>query len=285
MYEILDNRVVFRIIGTDALSFLQNLCTNDINQNDYCYSYLLSNQGRYLFDFFIIKVNNNELWMDVEKGQLPNLIKKLTMHKLRAQVEFSQLPNCRIIYSIKKPDIRTIYSYQDPRYEKLGFRSIIEQDRAFQNDDTEIVDDLYRRDKYGFAIPDGDVDLIYDKSIPLEYGAKELKAVSYTKGCYLGQEVISRSTYQGVVRKKIFKITCASDFASMNENDITNKMEIIIDNQNIGFFCSIYKNQAIALIREEHYAKINQGGNTISIYGHEIKIEIPAWRIEQEKAF
>lgn len=282
MYEILDNRVVLRIFGSDALSFLQNLCTNDINQNDYCYSYLLSNQGRYLFDFFVIKINNNELWLDVEKSQLPNFIKKLTMHKLRAQVEFFQLPNYQIIYSRSKPDISTIYSYQDPRYEKLGFRSIIEQGGFFLNDDAEFMADLYRQDKYEFALPDGDLDLIYDKSIPLEYGAKELKAISYIKGCYLGQEVISRSTYQGVVRKKIFKITSASDFACISKNHIANNMEIIIDDQNIGFFCSIYKNHAIALIREENYEKIKQSVNKISIYGHEIQIEIPAWRKERE---
>ena len=65
--------------------------------------------------------------------------------------------------------------------------------------------DLYLEAKYEFGMIDGDTDLKYEKSIPIDFAANELNAISYTKGCYVGQEVISRAKYQGVIRKKIYQ--------------------------------------------------------------------------------
>ena len=93
-------------------------------------------------------------------------------------------------------------------------------------------------DKYKYSIIDGYLDLVYERSIPIEYGAEELNAIDYNKGCYVGQEVISRVKYQGIVRKKIFKLQFGTEFA-FKEHDpkITD-----LNGDKLGIMCSHYQN-------------------------------------------
>ncbi|CAN7943512.1 unnamed protein product, partial [Ixodes pacificus] len=241
MYEILSNREVIKIIGLDSVKFLQNLITNDIKKNNYCYTYLLNNQGRYLFDFFVYVPNLEEIYLDIDKSNKAALIEHLNFYKFRSKI---QIIDCseKVIYSHQKLDIDTLVTSRDPRYTMLGFRSIYDGDPASFNEK------LYLEDKYNFAIIDGVEDLITDKSIPNMYGAEELNAISFDKGCYVGQEVISRAKYQGVIRRKIYKITADEDLSSLVKDE-----EILADNDKIGVICSSYRNKAIALIREEKY--------------------------------
>ncbi|WPY00166.1 Folate-binding protein YgfZ [Candidatus Trichorickettsia mobilis] len=269
MYEILTDRSILEVSGVDASKFLQNLITNDLTVNDYCYTYMLNNQGRYLFDFFIIKLSSEKFLIDISQTISAQFIEKLMMYKLRARVEFfNSSDKYSVIYSKNKPEFTTIFSSHDPRYQQLGIRSIVNKTVKFVPD---AQLDLYLNDKYNFAIPDGDIDLIPGKSIPVEYGAEELGAISYDKGCYIGQEVISRTKYQGTVRKKIFKIQAKTD---MNNQLKTN--EIVSSSEVIGRVCSTYKTQGLALVREENYFACSN--ELITVDGIEIKLSIPEWR-------
>jgi folate-binding protein YgfZ len=172
------------------------------------------------------------------------------MYQLRAKVEYTDLSDkYMIVYSSKMPEFITIASHQDPRYDRLGVRSIVDKAVTLP---LSSQTDLYFNDKYNFAIPDGDIDLIQAKSIPIEYGAEELNALSYSKGCYIGQEVISLAKYQGMVRKKIFKVSAEINLSYI----FTLNAVIIVHCENIGILFSSYKNQGIALIREEKYSAI-----------------------------
>ena len=129
------------------------------------------------------------------------------MYKFRAAIELIDLSDdYQVLYSKDDLKINSVISFRDTRYSKLGIRTIIKKTNL-SDLKGELTTGLYYTDKYNFAIPDGGVDLIAEKSIPLEYGAEELGAISYTKGCYVGQELMSRTKYQGVIRKKIFKIS------------------------------------------------------------------------------
>ncbi|WP_316353410.1 CAF17-like 4Fe-4S cluster assembly/insertion protein YgfZ [Candidatus Trichorickettsia mobilis] len=269
MYEILTNRSVLEIAGIDAGKLLQNLITNDLTANDYCYTYMLNNQGRYLFDFFIIKLSSEKFLIDISQTISAQFIEKLLMYKLRAKVEcFDLSDQYSIIYSKNKPEFTTIFSSQDPRYQQLGVRSIVNKAVKFVS---ESQPDLYLNDKYNFAIPDGDIDLIHAKSIPVEYGAEELGAISYDKGCYIGQEVISRTKYQGTIRKKIFKIYAKTDLSDKLKTN-----EIVGGSKVIGRVCSTYKTQGLALIREENYFACSN--ELITVDDIEITLSIPEWR-------
>ena len=136
-----------------------------------------------------------------------------------------------------------------------------------------VSDDLYIKDKYEFTIPDGINDLIFDNSLVSHFGAEELSAVSFSKGCYVGQEVISRAKYQGSVRKKLFKLSSGTKIA-FNElgTEITD-----LRGEKIGIFCSSYNDLGIALLNEEKYLGLDK---KIAIINgtQEVLISKPEWR-------
>ncbi|MCC8483670.1 MAG: palindromic element RPE2 domain-containing protein [Rickettsia endosymbiont of Labidopullus appendiculatus] len=306
MYEILTNRSIIEVSGDDAMNFLHNLITNDIKNNDYCYSYALTNQGRYLFDFFILKLSATRFFIDININQSDLFKNHLVQYKLRAKIEVNDLTNAyQVIYSNQQLPFN---SHQDPRYNQLGFRSIINKDDFLT---TTRIEGLYQQDKYNFAIVDGYDDLIANRSIPIEYGAEELNAISYSKGCYIGQEVVSRTKYQGVVRKKIFKLSINTDFGNVGSLDIVNSGgfgarsdgatpisnrratsddvtnfssidyiakddEIIADNTKIGVVCSAYQNMAIALIRVDDYYSL--ADTVITVRNLPVSLAAPPWR-------
>ncbi len=303
MYEILSNREIIKIIGLDSVKFLQNLITNDICKSSYCYTYLLNNQGRYLFDFFVYVHNLEEIYLDINKSNKAALIEHLNFYKFRSKI---QIIDCsdeyKVIYSLQKLDIDTLVTSRDPRYSMLGFRSINKLDviprldrgiqKIIKKDWTPWSShgvtekespsstiplcgsgnpaSLYLEDKYNFAIIDGVEDLITDKSIPNMYGAEELNAISFDKGCYVGQEVISRAKYQGVIRRKIYKITADEDLSSLVKDE-----EILADDDKIGVICSSYRNKAIALIREEKYLTCKEAD--ITVKGIKINLSLAPW--------
>lgn len=240
-YETLLDRILLRISGPDSIKFLQNLTTNDLLQNNkWVYSYFLSPQGRYLFDFFSYYYDGIFL-LDIDKSQQELFLAKLKLYKMRSKVEIELLEDKQVVYSYDTIDSKI--TGRDPRYYKLGLRSIIDSSSpVLEHSEKE----LYLSDKYSYTIPDGVTDLEFDKSFPQEFGAEQLNALSYSKGCYVGQEVISRTKYQGVIRKRVCKITSSDNSAlQLSKNDLI----LSPSADKIGKICSCYNGTAIALIR------------------------------------
>ncbi len=271
MIEILQNRAILHIVGPDAGKFLQSMTTNDVVKKTYSYNYLLTSQGKFLFDFFVYKKGVESYFLDINKDSASDLQKRLMMYKLRSNLEAQDVSSkYNILYSDSLVELDVEFSLQDPRYNELGYRAMIEISKIDQL--SEIEEGLYNRDKYKYAITDGNTDLIYDRSIPVEYGAEELNAIDYHKGCYIGQEVISRVKYQGVVRKKIFKLYSDTDIV------IKEKQTQVadVDGNKIGAVCSNYRNQAIGLLWEEKVLGLKR--KVAMIDGQVVNIQVPAWR-------
>jgi len=270
MYEILNNRKIIKIVGSDAEKFLQNLVTNDIMKSSYCYTYLLNNQGRYLFDFFVYVYNLEEIYIDIDRDSKSALIDHLNFYKLRSKIEIVDCNDEYIVtYSRQEPNIDSLVTVRDPRYAKLGLRSIVCYSHPSCHS-SESGNPIYLEDKYNFAIIDGVEDLKFDESIPVFYGAEELNAVSYDKGCYVGQEVISRAKYQGVIRRKIYKVLSDEDLSLLIKDE-----EILAADDKIGVICSSYKNKAIALIREEKYLASKE--KDITADGIKVNLSLAPW--------
>ncbi|MDG1437201.1 MAG: folate-binding protein [Rickettsiaceae bacterium] len=271
MMEFLSNRSVLQLLGQDSAKFLQGMTTNNIVKNTYSYNYLLSNQGRYLFDFFVYQQSEDCYFLDIHIDDLLSLSKRLKMYKLRSSLEIKDVSEeYKIIYSDSLIDSEVEYSFKDPRYKELGYRSMLDSSKI--QDLGLKASDLYMSDKYKYAIVDGNDDLINDRSIPIEYGAEELNAIDYQKGCYVGQEVISRAKYQGVVRKKIFKLQSDSSLESIEKGGAVTDLE----GNKIGVICSVYENLAIALLREEKFLELKE--KIARIEGQVVDIIIPLWR-------
>lgn len=270
MYEILANRSVIHIFGPDSQKFLQSLITNDVVKKIYTYNYLLNNQGRYLCDFFAYCDNEEAYFLDLDKGSSTTIIKRLSMYKLRSNVEIKDVSELYTILYSKSKIKNVVFSQQDPRYEELGFRSLIKTENI--NKLESFDSDLYLKDKYEYSIIDGNLDLVVEKSIPIEFGAEELNAIDFKKGCYVGQEVISRAKYQGEVRKKIFKLQCGTNFAHVKQGD-----EVTFDGIKIGKLCSFYENLAIGLLWEEKYLGLVE--KKVMINDCICDVILPPWRL------
>ena len=269
MFEILPDRAIIHIVGQDSKKFLQSLTTNDVVNTIYTYNYLLNNQGRYLYDFFTYQDSDESYFLDVDKASSAALIKRLSMYKLRSHIEIQDVSEFyAVLYSRSKVQ-NSVFSLQDPRYNKLGFRSLIKEVNInkLEAENSE----SYLKDKYEFSIVDGNLDLVAEKSIPIEFGAEELNAIDYKNGCYVGQEVISRAKYQGVVRKKIFKLQCGTNFTPVNQGD-----EVTFEGIKVGKLCSFYKNIAIGLLWEEKYLGLTE--KKVMIDNCIWDVVVPPWR-------
>lgn len=258
MVSLLKDRSLIYIKGAHSTKFLQNLLTNDIESPDPFYSYILSAQGRFLFDVFVIKHEYGYL-LDVYEPTKDGLIDTIDMYSINQDIELENFkPGSKVYYSKEKREDVDI-CYKDSRYVRLGYRFASSEDLG--------DDDSYLEDKYEYSIPDGGIDLIHQKSLAPEYGAEELCAASFTKGCYVGQEVMSRTKHLGEVRKHIYKIKGSS------LGNAQYGSEIIQNGKKIGIFCSGHEALGIGLIRSQNIAESGE----ILLEGKPIIIEKAVW--------
>jgi folate-binding protein YgfZ len=193
-------RKVFRISGTDARKFLQNLITNDVKRLDTgpVYSALLTPQGKFIADFFLIP-DGNDILMDVDTDAAATLIPRLNMYKLRADVTISETD---LIVSRGLNDAPE-GAVADPRDANLGWRYY-----GAEDNDTETVDwDALRVDH---KIPEMGRELDTESYI-LEMGFEGLNGVDFRKGCYVGQEVTARMKHKTELRKGLVLLVADAD--------------------------------------------------------------------------
>ncbi len=249
-YTPLTHRAVLAVSGEDARPFLQGLITNDINkvsETQAIFAALLSPQGKFLFDFFIIE-HQGRLLFDIEKTRLAEFVKRLGMYRLRSKVEFTPLENLYVTaMSGGDTDSKDI-CFIDPRLGALGVRIISEG--PVQAD--ELGD--YEQQRLTLGVPDGAKDLVTDRSLPLEYGYDELNAVDYTKGCYVGQEVTARTKHRATLRKFIHQVKGAGPLPPSGTAVMANGHEI-------GNMCSSLDGIGLAVLRvaEANGALISDG--------------------------
>jgi hypothetical protein len=266
-YNFLTDRILISLTGNDVAKFLQGVITNDINKvsdDTAIYSCILTPQGRYLYDFFILK-DNNVYIIDCLKSQTDGLLQKLQMYKLRSDVTIATLPDYNV-YGLRdvhssygfskelgcKGKIENYIVYNDPRSIYMPGRIYLPigefEDFAARH---HLVKDAvcYDEIRIRTGVAEGDKDLIQNKSFPLEYGFEQLNAIDFDKGCYVGQEVTTRTKRQGVIRKNIF-------FVTSNVKLPTLGTDITINGVKIGTMCSSYNDIGLALIKTEDYENV-----------------------------
>jgi folate-binding protein YgfZ len=254
MQSVLSNRGVLKIVGKDAESFLQGLITNDVrkaSKDSLLYSMMLNPQGRFLYDFFILKIDDGFL-LDCPKNYLQEIIKKLKMYKLRSEVEILETA-----YSVLISDVLQDGFFIDPRSSNMGWRTISDSVVDSNVRDYEIT-------RIKNLVPDAEKDFIYNKSFPLEYGANNLNAIDYKKGCYVGQEVTARTNYRGVVRKKLFSF----------ESDVVidKESEIKVGDNKIGIVLGMFENLGLCLLNTEEYEKFSLAKSDFLVGDNKITI-------------
>jgi tRNA-modifying protein YgfZ len=195
-------RAVIAITGEDRVDFLQGLVSNDVGTaapGHAVWAALLTPQGKWLADFFILS-DGERLLLDCERAQLPMVQQRLTRYRLRSRVALNDAD--LLVYAAwdGEPEVAGIAA-RDPRLPEAGWR-VLTADPILANASEEDWD-LYR---LGLGLPDGSRDLESEKSILLEAGFDELNGVSWTKGCYMGQELTARTKYRGLVKRRLVPV-------------------------------------------------------------------------------
>jgi len=186
-FEALDRKIL-RLSGADCTGFLQDLVTNDVAKSGLIYTALLTPQGKYLFDFFLLSDADGWL-LDVDAARAQALAARLGMYKLRADVtiEASDLK----VFQIWDSDL----GHADPRHPALG-------SRLYAEDAPQMTPfDGWEALRIAHCIPQTGVELIADDSYILESGFERLSGVDFKKGCYVGQEVTARMKHKTELRK------------------------------------------------------------------------------------
>ena len=241
--NILGERGVITIEGEQAKEFLQGLITNNISKLP-IYSLMLTPHGKFLYDFFISE-QSNILYVDCYYTSIEQIIKTLNIYKLRSKIEIIDKTLEFNVVSSKEAINGAIISYQDPRLEKLGYRSIVPKSLVIDESNFS-----YESLRIQCGVPEGHKDMLQNKSFPLEFSMDKLNAIDFDKGCYLGQEVTSRTKYLGTIRKKPYIIK-GKDLPQIGH-------DILAGDQKIGLMCSSNSSTGIALIRQDDYEKLAQ---------------------------
>ncbi|VAV96570.1 tRNA-modifying protein YgfZ [hydrothermal vent metagenome] len=201
-------RAIIRISATDEAEdvreFLQGLVTQDLGliQNGAPqWSALLSAQGKLLFDFFLW-ADGNDILIDCEKEHAEALVKRLKLYRLRRKISI-EIDDKLIVHWERKAEDKPL----DPRYSALGQRwlSPLENKAGDEAD----ADDIYRAHRLSLGVTEGLVELGSDKTLWLECNATELNGVSFTKGCYIGQENTARMNYRKKVNRRMVVVPLA----------------------------------------------------------------------------
>jgi hypothetical protein len=223
-FVVLEDRAVLAIGGPERADFLQGLVSNDtakIGNELAIYAALLTAQGKYLHDFFLVECGET-IWLDGEAARLADLKRRLSMYRLRSKVTLDERPDLAVaavfggttLGLTDQPGMARPFeagsAFIDPRLAALGVRVILPRDHIrhvlAEAGVTETDFAEYDRLRLNLGVPDGSRDLVLDKSILLESGFDELHGVDWQKGCYIGQELTARTKYRGLIKKRLFPV-------------------------------------------------------------------------------
>jgi len=261
----LKNRSIIELSGENIADFLQGIIAKNINalsKDISIYSCMLTPQGKFLFDFFIT-IDESKYLIDIHEEYKEDFIKKLKIYRLRSKIDIKDLSDefevAALIGDEVYNNVKNIagYTYKfcngiayiDPRSEILFARSIIKKENDYQSfkaknfikGDYELYEDLRIRN----TIPEGLSDLRNNESFPLHFGLDKLDAIDFDKGCYVGQEVTTRSKHRGKSKKNICTLI-SEDVIELEEN------EILVDGKKVGNLLSSQDKICLALLDNKY---------------------------------
>tara|TARA_B100000287_G_scaffold273933_1_gene257973 strand:+ start:423 stop:1307 length:885 start_codon:yes stop_codon:yes gene_type:complete len=246
---ILEERGLLYVLGEDVNEFLQNIISNDINKvtkDNSCYTSMFTPQGKYLFDFIIIK-HKKGYFFDCEKKQIDDLCKQLNLYKLRSKVEITNLSNEFVVAVISKEKFLSLSNGKDkpghtiqyredsivldPRNKDLGGRLIINLEKLYLSIKELGLKSAENKEYYvqshKLGIPQMDNDKLQNKIFGIECNFDELNAIDFKKGCYVGQENTARIKLRNKLLKRLLPVQIIDGKINIDDN-------ISSDDENIG---------------------------------------------------
>ena len=268
---MLEDRGVVSVTGADAAGFLQGLLTNDVERlepGQACYAALLTPQGKILFDMIVVRApdaGGAAFLLDCTASQAADLAKRLGFYKLRAKVAVADVSTDRAVVAFWGAEPASVEGllYADPRDPRLGWRAILPRPIAAAVG-TEHVNE-YEGLRIAVGAPKGGLDFAYADAFPHDANFDLLHGVDFDKGCYVGQEVVSRMKHRGTARKRVARVKLAGPAPAPGTPVMDRELAV-------GALGSSSGREALALLRLDRAEEAIAAGRTLSAGGVDVAL-------------
>jgi folate-binding protein YgfZ len=278
---LFSDRAIVRVTGEDAPHFLNGIVTAAVEKlapGAALFTALLTPQGKIVVDFYVVAVAADEgggFVLDGPAALADELVKKLNFYKLRAKVVIVARPDLAVAVVLdKEPPEELGLVYVDPRHAGLGWRVVLPAENAkaaLEAAGAEIVDPQnWQGRRISLAIPEGGKDFIYGDTFPHEADMDLLGGVDFHKGCFIGQEVVSRVERRDVARKRVVPV--AFDGAPPEPG-----IEVLIGDRSVGYMGSAAGRLGLALLRLDRVDEAMRAGGKLFAGGVELRLVKPDW--------
>lgn len=271
---LLPERAVLRVSGEDARHFLQNLVTSDIESlqpGEVRFAALLTPQGKILFDFFVVAEKEGFL-LDAPKALKDDLLKRLNFYKLRAKVVIEARPELTVAVLLDGEKLQG--AYPDPRYAKLGARIILaasDAEAKLRGAGFSLVDaNAWQAHRIALGIPEGGKDFPYGDTFPHEADMDQISGVDFSKGCFIGQEVVSRMQHKSVTRTRVVPV-------SYEGAPPAEGAEIAMGGKAAGVFGSSADGRGLAKLRLDRVEDGLKANETLNAGNIQLRLVKPDW--------
>lgn len=271
---LLPDRTVVRVDGRDAEKLLQQLVTNDVPSEAsrrWAFAALLTPQGKVLFDFLVARHDGAYL-IDTAADRAAELVRRLHMYRLRAQAEITDASGAYLVQAVwgeppaaLDPDGTLAHAF-DPRLKELGLRLLVGSGCAGEVNATAAD---YHAHRIALGVPEGGKDYAFGDVFPHEADLDLLNGVSFTKGCFIGQEVVARVQHRGTTRKRVVPVQGAAPLQP--------GVPVMMGEVEIGRIGSVAGTRGLALLRLDRAAEARAKGKTLLAGGVAIALHQPPW--------
>jgi len=271
---LLPDRGVVRVAGEDAEKLLQGIITNDMEllaKQTAIHTALLTPQGKILFEFFVARSGGGFL-LETAKDQVAGLMKRLTMYKLRAKVDITDASAEYRVLALWRGspqsagESASTVSFFDSRLPALGLR-ILAHAKFAPTNGADITPEEFDAHRISLGVPDGGKDYAFGDTFPQEANLDLLNGVSFTKGCFVGQEVVSRMQHRGHARKRIVIVE--------GDAPLQTGTAVEAGPATIGTVGSVAGNRGLALLRLDRAEEAKGKGEPLTAAGVAITIRLP----------
>jgi len=288
---VLPDRGVVKLFGDDTRPFLDRLVTSDIDTlqpGEARFAALLTPQGKILFDFFVVEASPEDgsgFFLDCPRALSADLAKRLSFYRLRAKIAIEDMSDRLAVMAAwsgegagaapgRLAQTDEALSYPDPRLPALGMRMILPpaaSAAAAADIGATLTDaDAYERHRIALGVPRGGEDFMYGNAYPHETDMDQLGGVDFKKGCFVGQEVVSRMQHRGTARSRIVPVTYA-DAAPMGGLPVT------AGEKTVGTIGSTAAGHGLALLRLDRVGEAMEKNLPLVAGGIELTLRKPDW--------
>ncbi|MYZ48153.1 YgfZ/GcvT domain-containing protein [Propylenella binzhouense] len=262
----LHDRAILSVSGPDAAAFLQNIVTADVaavGPEAPGYGALLTPQGKILADFLLHRQSEG-FAVDLRADQAAGIAKRLALYRLRARVEIGPPADDLSVFAAW--DGAEAGRPPDPRLAALGGRWVAPQASVFADAEQE----AWHRHRIALAVPEGGLDFVFGDAFPHDAAMDSLNGVAFGKGCYIGQEVVSRMRHRGTARRRIVAVHGEGPLPEPGA-------EIVAGERPLGRLGSSAGATGIGLVRLDRLREALDLGLPVRAGPEEVKLALPAW--------